>query len=825
MFHYEGKTIIAWFSYRRDYKNKQGENKVCYIYPRYIKVDGAYQSIKDENIDDNERIDMVIRKEGLVASDVWNEYGFLVTVKFRVEPRRTNTMINENDNDDDNDDEANLNFSVGDDDELLANTESGFPAVNRQVSVFYHPDFPQPHVEIRKFREWGFLQALETSERFEDLLRDRFIECNLHPYTEELDVLIGCGDSFYGPFKTRYVDNRLFISGRKERGFLIGKYRRENVEPYCMPVNDAENTKQITLLLDKYLEALQTTKQVEIIDWITDAELVDELNRMLKKTNTSTQKKIINSIAEFKNRLAIIDMNEGRKERVRTILDRIEDQQDYLNGLVTYIYENSQQLNTLIDYVSEYRFDIFENKYHDIARLKTRLLELQTEVKSLNETKKRLEEQAERFQAECETISNTKNMLEAQLEARLAEFADQSRALAHVLDYRLLQGIVRTVDNPSQENTESRLIPNVVQAYEKPREAGPRFNELEGGTLIDIVLNFMKTVPREIEYNDMVNYLVCITQGFITTFAGEPGTGKTSLCTLMARSLGLRKRFVDISVERGWMSHKDFIGYYNPLTKNMEKSNNRVFDALLRLNNETGDPAPFLILLDEANLSPIEHYWAAFLRLCDFDSTSSRSLDLGGTENWIIPQQLRFLATVNFDHTTEELSPRFLDRSWIITLRSRNIAETLRGENPYLATSESESMPLVSYAALHRVFGAVHGREMPPRDINDKWNAIQHIFRYYRLPIAMRNQKMVYDYCKIACRYMDTKKSETKLAPLDYAVSQKILPIINGRGEQYRRLLLALQKECEPLVLCHEHIERMISVAKENMEYYQFFAR
>lgn len=32
-----------------------------------------------------------------------------------------------------------------------------------------------------------------------------------------------------------------------------------------------------------------------------------------------------------------------------------------------------------------------------------------------------------------------------------------------------------------------------------------------------------------------------------------------------------------------------------------------------------------------------------------------------------------FLATVNFDHTTEELSPRFLDRSWIITLEPSRI--------------------------------------------------------------------------------------------------------------------------------------------------------
>jgi hypothetical protein len=177
---------------------------------------------------------------------------------------------------------------------------------------------------------------------------------------------------------------------------------------------------------------------------------------------------------------------------------------------------------------------------------------------------------------------------------------------------------------------------------------------------------------------------------------------------------------------------------------------------------------------------------------------------------------------VNFDHTTEELSPRFLDRSWIITLASRNISEALLagGEKP----NAQGAQPLVSYAAMREAFMPARDTEPLPRELNDKWNTIQHIFQYFHLPLAMRNQKMVYDYCKTACRYMN-KKPETRWAPLDYAVAQKILPIINGRGEQYKKLLFALQKTCDALPLCHEHIDRMIGMARENMDYYQFFAK
>ena len=182
-----------------------------------------------------------------------------------------------------------------------------------------------------------------------------------------------------------------------------------------------------------------------------------------------------------------------------------------------------------------------------------------------------------------------------------------------------------------------------------------------------------------------VNIFICYTQGFLTVFSGEPGTGKTSICKILASVLGLAvpekaipkykdgyiaTRFIPVSVERGWTTKRDFIGYYNPLTKAFDRSNRKMFDALnimhLEANGQSTD-MPFMILLDEANLSPMEYYWADFMNICD-DIDCTSVINLGDDFSFNVPRQLRFVATINNDHTTEALSPRLVDRAWVIKL-------------------------------------------------------------------------------------------------------------------------------------------------------------
>ena len=80
-----------------------------------------------------------------------------------------------------------------------------------------------------------------------------------------------------------------------------------------------------------------------------------------------------------------------------------------------------------------------------------------------------------------------------------------------------------------------------------------------------------------------------------------------------------------------------------------------------------------MVLLDEANLNLSDGtLLAKVLWICDMNKPQ-RSVSLG--ENYVYPigDTLRFVATINLDHTTEMLSPRLIDRAWIILIQSSDI--------------------------------------------------------------------------------------------------------------------------------------------------------
>jgi hypothetical protein len=670
-------------------------------------------------------------------------------------------------------------------------------------------------------------------------------------------ILIECGGTYYGPFEHSKADEvTAKLNARIEDQFYIAKYAEDAVKEHVVSMTDDKNNFGLEIVDIRVLESPQEDQK---IDFLSDIELREFFLNSLDVKSREQLGKLRTLFASVENQI----LSPDREQRISRLLRNVEHQDATLRQIAYFVLETpdfrekimekivSERMDLVMKYVPEGSITpsnitieaerempsqpevpaVFESDPQLESRIveqKTQLMRLSRKYEKtlerleiaddLDELKKRLK----KAKNENEALNKVRTAAQTKLDEVRAEVNKEAALIAKTIDRSFLDLVLRTVGDSEYEEVQRPVFNAALLMQEsRPQRIINR--------VFEVMQKAERTLPGDetANRNEIANYLICLTQGFITTFAGDPGTGKTSLCHLLARALGLArddedKRFVEVSVERGWTSHKDFIGYYNPLSNSMEISNREVFSALKLLDTETNMKpelaAPFVMLLDEANLSPIEHYWAAFLRICDFDSASERSLNMGGHTILHIPNHLRFLATVNFDHTTEELSPRFLDRSWIITL-SPEVINT----NTAPLTDFGNSK-VVSFESLLKAFAP---REQKiDQTILDEWNAVQTIFSENKLPIFPRNLRMVRNYFRVASYCMDTVREETRFAPLDFAIAQKILPTINGTGEKYRNLVEKLLERCSgKLPLCTQHLSRIKEAADNNLGFYQFFTK
>ncbi len=356
--------------------------------------------------------------------------------------------------------------------------------------------------------------------------------------------------------------------------------------------------------------------------------------------------------------------------------------------------------------------------------------------------------------------------------------------------------------------------------------------------LVAYLYESVKAFRPEYDKNTIINIAICMTQSFLTVFSGEPGCGKTSICDIFGKVLGLSSldhligdgnfngeavnRYLPVSVERGWTSKRDFIGYYNPLTKSFDKSSRRVFDALHQLSTEKQrglSQLPYVILLDEANLSPMEYYWSDFMNLCD-NLSSTSSVNLGEDFIFSIPETLHFVATINNDHTTENLSPRLKDRAWIITLPQYADSALETHESPI-------PTQLISWADLRNAFIVDASHCAMTQEVSKCYNDIVKRFREQRISISPRIDRAIKCYWQVASQYFENDENQisAEIVALDYAIAQRILPKILGNGEAFESWLRQLQADCRKnnLRMSETIVEDIILRGNQQMKYYQFF--
>lgn len=301
---------------------------------------------------------------------------------------------------------------------------------------------------------------------------------------------------------------------------------------------------------------------------------------------------------------------------------------------------------------------------------------------------------------------------------------------------------------------------------------------------------------RTFSFDEMANLVICTSQSLMTILAGPPGTGKTSTAIRLAKHLKLTDddfkfngtNFLNIAVGRAWVSGRDILGFYNSLKDIYQPARTGLYEFI---KNEKNNEFLKLILLDEANLSSIEHYWSDFLGMCDPEGIN-RMIDTGipseNDRHINIGKNIRFIATINNDSTTERLSPRLIDRVPIITMEhNSNFSSIPSTFNNYDGA--------VDFSKIDDCFNISSMDASFTQEEQSILNSIidtlsTPLKRTTSIRVSQRKVNAMKRYC-----YVANEIEEMRTPPLDYAVSQHILPLIEGYGSAFKERLIDLEQK------------------------------
>jgi len=243
----------------------------------------------------------------------------------------------------------------------------------------------------------------------------------------------------------------------------------------------------------------------------------------------------------------------------------------------------------------------------------------------------------------------------------------------------------------------------------------------------------------------------------ILILTGSPGVGKSSLAIDLIDDY---ERKLIVSVGSTWRGREDLLGYVNPISNEFEPTDFTKFLCKAETAWRKNDKRTYVVIFEEFNLSQPEYWFADILVRSQYpeEQEKLRMIELGGksirgvsnnTSKVLVSPALRFIATINNDHTTLSLSPRVLDRTSIVEL-SLEPRTTL--DRAKLDLEEKQIMSIEELDALLKYKNAMFSLRaaeslkrcldnMQTLDMNSTWDAldivlIQQVLTKVRLMVG-----------------------------------------------------------------------------------------
>ena len=593
----------------------------------------------------------------------------------------------------------------------------------------------------------------------------------------------------------------------------VKRYPKYNHRSFTEKLNKLADISDSHLLLrSNAMEGFSKFFRTELGDEVTKKYIESNQDAYLSDIKTEYKRQLDIEFRERTDELkALKDKTERNKQDLVNLGQEIEEINNIkVNANVFENIKESEDLDQKITQKKE-RLDVLNDQIKP-------LLEKYNEYNSLEELEKKLANVKTEFKLESRRMFEIEDEIK-KLEALYKEDEDKLRTKLFELKpfVEAINGNMEFSQGGLSKDISQEIMPiNITSSTAKD--------------ILQYIHYSLRKENRDLTILDVINITVTLQQSFICFLAGLPGGGKTTLARIVAKIYGIKdKRFLDIPVARGWTGQKDLIGFFNPISNKFQPSNTGLYQLLYALSEESKDEdisVPIsMVLLDEANLSPIEHYWSSFMGVTDSDE-EDKKITLG-EDNIRIPENLRFIATINYDSTTEYLSPRLIDRSPIIVLEPNTIVTNLNqdfDDKPLL------EMP-ISYEVMEKFFGRT---DKTPEFFDDELKVylrikaiLETVDRELGKPIIISSRKeiAIRQYCNRARPLMRESSTDDRLLALDYAVLQLVLPLLKGHGKNFGKRLNQLKAVLteDELDRSLNYLETIINNGNADFHTYDFF--
>jgi len=434
-----------------------------------------------------------------------------------------------------------------------------------------------------------------------------------------------------------------------------------------------------------------------------------------------------------------------------------------------------------------------------------------------------LQEQREGLSREIQQLRASAELIQQSLQADLSQLADRVRQelplFAALGTQRLLQP---TVGSPATLNTKPMALE--FRPIPPTSELRPMASESK---LVDLLTAELARQGLQFTRDFIANIYVCLKSEPLNLIIGPPGYGKSMLITTLAAALGHADALLRIAVRRSWGEDRHLLGYFDHFHGRYDPGTTGLVPRMLQAAADWNDPRTgiYLVLLDEFNLAAPEYYFAQLLQVLPSEAAQREVILYEG-----IPQEttfparipigpnLRFWGTINYDETTERLSPRTLDRTGMIFLTTQDVRPS--------SSEDVELPPMPGLAASELFEKYLRSPEDCPED---GWAVVSKVLEFLhqndpalgpRLEVSPRVRRAIQRYLANAQEVLPTRLA------CDFVIQQRILPVIRGRGSEFltrlRRLHGLLAEASLYRSACH--VEEAIRRAEQQFDELDFLS-